>query len=926
MTTSEGPHRAPANPPSKAASAARRFWERRSKGERVSVDDVLDLPASDAQYMQTRATTIRLIADEAHKSTAQFDDVHESNSERATLDSAAIPAPTVDPASAAAAPTPVVSASAAPASPSAFGSVSSTSVNRSDPTPLPKIDGYDIISCLGRGGMGVVFEGYQQSTGRRVAIKFMLDAALASEAARKRFEREVEVVARLQHPGIVSIIDSGVRKGKYFYVMEYVEGRPLDLAMPAGQCNIHDAFRMMIQICDAVDYAHQRGILHRDLKPSNIIVDHAGQPHLLDFGLAKLVEDDTGKEGHGKLGLTMSQPGQLLGTIAYMSPEQAAGKNEETSVRTDVYALGAILFELITGELPIRMGGSLKEILHWIAEEEPTLPSKIRKGLDKDIDAILLKPVEKKPDNRYATAGEFAADIKRYLAHEPIIARRVGPVGRSWRWVQRNRALSTAIAVASVTLVAVSTTLILQILSETKRANDEARNAKEQAAIARSSAAEADRQKSKAEDNLKRAQENYRILSNILKSAVDENQAAVSVDKMLTQASDRLDKTPPSTPQTESDIRATLGETMMRFGLFRRAIANLSRAVEVSEKAGLFEESPESAEVIHNLAAAYWWDGQYDKAESYYVRSLAMRRRLFPGDHRDIALSLTHLAACRLRQGRVPEAKELYTEALDMRRRLFGQEHEQVAASLNNLAKCYQEAEDDATAENLFRQALEMITRVKGDKDDGTAAASYNLAAFLLERGDASGALDHFSRALRIREERTKALNGRHFSVAAAKCAVAQAHLALGHLDEASAYASEALDLYTQVRRADHPDLADANDTMARVLFAQGKFESAVTHWRTALKVAQECSPPAPLVVAHIEGRLGECLAALARPDEAAPLLVSSLSKIRTLKGDQSRQTAAAATRLRTFYLAQGERERADQLHSLANQKPSPSK
>ena len=327
------------------SEAVSRFWSERGHGRAVSVDEVLETMGPVGDYAQTRATTIRVIASQAAVVSGAMENVSEDD--RATVAS----------------------------------SIGSASGKLTRHGPMPQIEGYDLVACLGAGGMGAVFEGYQSSTGRRVAVKFMLDAAGMHEGARKRFEREVEVVARLEHPGIVSVIDSGVRKGKYYYVMEYVTGKMLDKALTPGQCPPETAIKLITQVCDAVDYAHQHGVLHRDLKPSNIIVDEKGLPHLLDFGLAKVfdpAESDGGS--HGQMGLTISGPGHLLGTLAYMSPEQARGRHDETSVRTDVYSLGAIAYELLTGRLPCLMSDSLSNTLASIMEQDPPAASSIRHG------------------------------------------------------------------------------------------------------------------------------------------------------------------------------------------------------------------------------------------------------------------------------------------------------------------------------------------------------------------------------------------------------------------------------------------------------------------------------------------------------------------------------------------------------------------
>lgn len=334
---------------------------------------------------------------------------------------------------------------------------------------FPTLEGYDLIDILGRGGMGVAYEAFQRSTGRRVAVKFMLPSFASLETARRRFEREVELCARLQHPGIVSVIDSGVRNGQFYYVMEFAPGRPLNEFFPPGQRAPDAVLALMCLICDAVDYAHQRGVLHRDLKPSNIIVDDAGQPRILDFGLAKSFDPGV------RLGVehSLSEPGQMIGTLGYMSPEQSRGRFDLMSVRSDVYSLGVIAYELLTGSLPLPVDGPLSEVLVRIEMQDPVRPSSIRKGISADADAIVLKALEKRPESRYASAAEMARDMRRSLANQTITARRAGVATRVGRWGLRHRAVSAVMLAALIVISAITAAAFRGILNERDRTREE---------------------------------------------------------------------------------------------------------------------------------------------------------------------------------------------------------------------------------------------------------------------------------------------------------------------------------------------------------------------------------------------------------------------------------------------------------------------
>ncbi|HNO78529.1 MAG TPA: protein kinase [Phycisphaerae bacterium] len=317
---------------------------------------------------------------------------------------------------------------------------------------ITDIEGYTILKELGRGGMGLVYLAVQQSTKRKVALKVLLDGPFATEKARRRFEREVELVAQLDHSNIVTILESGVDSGRYYFAMRYVEGQRLDKYIIENNVSRERMLAIFQKVCEAVAYAHQRGIIHRDLKPSNILVDGNGEPFVLDFGLAKSVDDQASELERAK---TISVTGQLMGTLPYMSPEQASGEHDRVDVRTDIYSLGVILYEMLTGQFPYKVVGNIQDVLKNITEVDPKKPSLVGRRINDEIETIVLKALAKEKDRRYQSANAFADDLSRYLKGQPIEAKRDSATYMVRKMISRHR-VPVTVAVAFLAIVAFS--------------------------------------------------------------------------------------------------------------------------------------------------------------------------------------------------------------------------------------------------------------------------------------------------------------------------------------------------------------------------------------------------------------------------------------------------------------------------------------
>lgn len=511
--------------------------------------------------------------------------------------------------------------------------------------------GYDVIREIHRGGQGVVYQAIQKATKRRVAIKVLHGGPFTGSAGKARFEREVQVLGQLNHPNIVRIHDSGLTTdGSCFYVMDYISGATLDefIAKKERQ-GIDETLKLFTRICEAVNAAHLKGVIHRDLKPSNIKITPEGEPIVVDFGLAKVAVPDVTDEEHPRL---MSMTGQFIGSLPWASPEQAQGVPGAIDVRTDVYSLGVILYQMLTGQFPYEVAGHMRDVLDNILRAQPLRPSTVRRKINDEVETIVLKCLSKERDRRYQSAGELARDIRRYLSGEAIEAKRDSGWYLITKTLHRHRT-ATGIAAAFLILI-IAFGIVMTVLWQ--RAVD----AEKQTSTALSQLKDAQALERAQRD---RAEENFRygtlgslnLIHELDEAMVDLRGATPAREVLLKQALanvDRLRTEADENPALRRDLATALDRLgdiqgslyAGRLGETAAARENYARAREI--RATLLTETPDSPRSHADIAESHRRAAQERLADRDFGRTAE--------DYRTALASLARAEELATQRGEAP--------------------------------------------------------------------------------------------------------------------------------------------------------------------------------------------------------------------------------------------------------------------------------
>jgi serine/threonine-protein kinase len=643
-----------------------------------------------------------------------------------------------------------------------------TSVVQAGGAAWPTVPGYEIVGELGRGGMGVVYKARQQGLNRWVALKVILGGSHAGGERLARFHAEAQAVARLQHPNIVQIHDVGEHDGLPYFSLELVDGGSLEQKVHRRPQPPREAAYLAETLARAIHYAHQHGVVHRDLKPANVLLTQAGLPKITDFGLAKRLEIESSR----------TQTGVILGTPSYMAPEQARGEVHAIGPAADVYALGAVLYELLTGRPPFQ-GPTQAHTILQVTRDEPVPPSRWNPGVPRDLQTVCLKCLQKDPGRRYADAAALAEDLRRYLAGEPILARPVGAAGRAWRWCRRNPWLAALSALAAVLLSAwaVTATVFFFRLRDEKAATEreferaESNFARAEQEARREAAAhkEAGSQRKLALDTL------YALIRHVEDKLRDKEGMSALRKEILQTAMDGLQKVSRSAEtaafadrsmgvalQRMGDVYEQLGQTEETMRLYEQSLKIFDRlAAQEPDNDWLPWNSAISFDRLGSLSAQLRGDAA--AARDYYERSLRLREGLaanvrtpeIPPGQRRLALTVSYikLANLTLELGDPGAARAYAQKALQESEGLTAAGLAEPTARQFQAMSCYMlgQAEAHLGSVEEARQQLQraLVLRRRAVQEEPTsAAAKRELGAALDAQGDLEAEQGHAAAAL----------------------------------------------------------------------------------------------------------------------------------------------------------------------------------
>jgi len=731
-----------------------------------------------------------------------------------------------------------------------------------------RIGKYNILRVIGVGGMGVVYEAEQEHPKRTVALK-VLRVEAVGRGALKRFKQEAEILARLRHEGIAQVYEAGVATidghEVPYLAMELIPQATviLDYAREKAM-DVPQRLELMARVCDAVHHGHLRGVIHRDLKPANILVDGDGNPKVIDFGVARATIGD--------VAVTMAtEPGLLVGTLQYMSPEQVEGAGADVDTRSDVYSLGVVLYELLGGRAPYDIPrSSIVRAAEVIRNDEPRRLGSLGPQLTGDIETIVHKAMEKKRDRRYESAAALATDIRRYLAHQPIEARPVTTIYQLRLFARRNRGLVAGVSVALAGMVLGTAAAIWQAVQATKAEQQASQDAQRARDAETTAAIEAKRAKDAeliAEAEARRAKDTVDGLLHVFRS-MDASLAGY--------------QTFSAQPGGTSD------------SLLQTWIALIDRQ---------FESQPETqARLLDEIGFLYANDDLFDRAEAVTTHAADVRRAAFGENSVQYVDSLLSMASLQVGRERMTEATAIYLQAHELALATEGPEGNRTNATLHALRKTAMIAGDYELAERYARQCEEAARRTN---TSGLYPAIANVGETVRERGRLAEAAGHFREALAMLRksvaEDSPHVGGLLYQLAVT--AVRMGDRALIEEVEREARAQQAL---TQTLPVTHPHQSGVRLLLGVLEMAKGNLTIAEEHLRACAALREEQWGKDQKLTAYARNVLGDCLLRQGKFEEAGPHLRESTPIIRRENGLHHAWSQEAYERMVRLCTAEG--------------------
>ena len=575
-----------------------------------------------------------------------------------------------------------------------------------------RIGHYTIEAVIGQGGMGTVYKAMQESPRRPVALK-VVKRGVSSRSALKRLQYEAQTLGRLRHENIAQIYEAGMHDdgdvSLPYFAMEYIPGaKTITEYAEENELGTRQRLALFAKVCDAVQHGHQKGIIHRDLKPGNILVTGSGVPKVIDFGVARSTDSDMA------VTTLRTDLGQLIGTLQYMSPEQCEADPDDIDTRSDIYALGMVLYELLTGSTPYNVrNAAIHEAVRIIREEEPTKLSTVNRRLRGDIETLTLKALEKNRAQRYQSATELGQDIGRYLRDEPISARPPGAIDNLRRFIRRNKAFTLSTAAIMAILLASGLTVLIyanEMADEKERTALEAETKEQILTLA------------------------VNLLDQVLPVNTDKAVPRGLMEQMLANTSTWIEDEFETKPVIAAQLFDVLADNYSTLGMYENAMQHYDRALPLMRE-HLGDTNSGTLITIGDIGTLYYRLGQYEMAEPKFREAVAGLRATLGEEDPMTLIYMNNLALVLRRQEKYDDALSLLEEVLEANRRMNGDEHPDTLLILGNIGNLFQQQEKYEQASAKLTEALEILQRTLGNEHPNTVYALRNMGVLYFIQG-----------------------------------------------------------------------------------------------------------------------------------------------------------------------------------------------